>query len=122
MSGRARVALAVGALMLAAVVFIAVRPSGDSSSGSTTATAATAAPAVIRVRAASPSAACATSRQAGRRIRFTCRDAPEHVHLHGYDIEKPVGRSSLPGTTPATINGVFVIELEDAREQIACSP
>jgi len=41
------------------------------------------------------------------------------VHLHGYDVEKPVGpQQPARYDLPATINGVFVIELEDAREQI----
>ena len=57
----------------------------------------------------------------GEQIRFTVTaDAPEHVHLHGYDIEEPVG----PGrparfSVPATINGVFEIELEDSGGQLA---
>jgi len=122
-TGRTRVALAVGALVLAAVTFIAVRPSGDSSSTvpTTATTTAGAAPHVIRIRGGKPVGGVhdITVKQGGR-IRFTVlADAPEHVHLHGYDVEKPVGpQQPARYDLPATINGVFVIELEDAREQI----
>jgi len=110
--------------VLAAVVFIAVRPSGDSSStaASTQGTTTAAAPVVIRIKDGKPVGGVRDfSVKQGGRIRFTVTaDAPEHVHLHGYDIEKPVGpQQPARYDVPATINGVFVIELEDAREQIA---
>lgn len=53
------------------------------------------------------------------RIRVTA-DAPEEVHLHGYDIEKPVG----PGEPAvfeitADLEGIFEIELHGSAVQIA---
>ena len=57
----------------------------------------------------------------GDTVRFRVRaDTTDHVHVHGYDLMKDVE----PGKTitfsfPATITGIFEIELEDAGEQIA---
>jgi FtsP/CotA-like multicopper oxidase with cupredoxin domain len=56
----------------------------------------------------------------GETVRFRVRnDAPEHVHVHGYDIMKDLE----PGKTAnvafkATITGIFEIELEDSAEEI----
>jgi hypothetical protein len=57
----------------------------------------------------------------GDTVRFRVRsDVPDHVHVHGYDLMKDVE----PGKTitfsfPASITGIFEIELEDRGEQIA---
>jgi hypothetical protein len=57
----------------------------------------------------------------GETVRFRVRaDVADHVHVHGYDLMKDIE----PGQTitfafPATIPGIFEIELEDAGEQIA---
>ena len=57
----------------------------------------------------------------GERIRFRVRaDTTDHVHVHGYDLMKDIE----PGKTitfsfPATITGIFEVELEDAGELIA---
>jgi hypothetical protein len=57
----------------------------------------------------------------GDTVRFRVRsDVSDHVHVHGYDLMKDVE----PGKTitfsfPATITGIFEIELEDRGEQIA---
>ena len=57
----------------------------------------------------------------GQTIRFRVRaDMTDHVHVHGYDLMKDVE----PGETvtfsfPATITGIFEVELEDAGEEIA---
>jgi hypothetical protein len=56
----------------------------------------------------------------GDTVRFRVRaDVTDHVHVHGYDLMKDVE----PGKTiafsfPATITGIFEIELEEAGEQI----
>jgi hypothetical protein len=56
----------------------------------------------------------------GDTVRFRVRaDVSDHVHVHGYDLMKDVE----PGKTiafsfPATITGIFEIELEEAGEQI----
>ena len=57
----------------------------------------------------------------GETVRFRVRnDAPEHVHVHGYDIMKDIE----PGKTAnvsfkADITGIFEIELEDSAQEIA---
>ena len=57
----------------------------------------------------------------GDTVRFRVRsDVADEVHVHGYDLMKDVE----PGQTitfsfPATITGIFEIELENAGEQIA---
>jgi hypothetical protein len=56
----------------------------------------------------------------GDTVRFRVRaDVTDHVHVHGYDLMKDIE----PGKTitfsfPATITGIFEIELEDAGEEI----
>jgi heme/copper-type cytochrome/quinol oxidase subunit 2 len=57
----------------------------------------------------------------GDTVRFRVQaDVTDHVHVHGYDLMKDIE----PGKTitfsfPATITGIFEVELEDAGEQIA---
>ena len=58
---------------------------------------------------------------AGDEIRFeVSSDAAEEIHVHGYDLEKEV----VPGKAtsfsfPATIDGIFEIELHSTDDQIA---
>ena len=57
----------------------------------------------------------------GDRIRFVVTsDVADEVHVHGYDIAKdvPAGGSVRFGF-PAKLEGVFEVELEDRKEQIA---
>ncbi len=51
----------------------------------------------------------------GERIRFIVKsDVTDEVHLHGYDIPKPVkAGGSVEFDVPATIEGVFEVELEE---------
>ncbi len=57
----------------------------------------------------------------GDTVAFRVRaDVSDEVHVHGYDLMKDIE----PGETisfsfPASITGIFEIELEDAGEQIA---
>jgi FtsP/CotA-like multicopper oxidase with cupredoxin domain len=121
----------------AAIAFAVLKPGDDSKTASTTtATAPATTPAttsttpvatapsgrVIRVKGGQPVGGVKdiTVKQ-GDVIRLTVTsDAPEEVHLHGYDIAKDVG----PGqpavfVVPAKINGVFEVELEKSAVQIA---
>jgi hypothetical protein len=57
----------------------------------------------------------------GDTVRFRVRsDVADHVHVHGYDLMKDVepGRT-ITFSFPASITGIFEIELEDAGVQIA---
>jgi hypothetical protein len=58
---------------------------------------------------------------AGDDIRFTVEsDADYEIHFHGYDIAKDVkAGGSVSYDVPATIEGVFEVEIEDTATQIA---
>ena len=57
----------------------------------------------------------------GEPIRFRVEsDSADEVHFHGYDVGKEVAAGgSVSFDVPATIAGIFEVELEDAKEQIA---
>jgi hypothetical protein len=47
-------------------------------------------------------------------------DTADEIHIHGYDVHKDVTKGgSVHFSFPAKIDGRFVVELEDAGEQIA---
>lgn len=142
MSRNARIASAVAALVVAAVAFVALKPdekSGTSTPNTTSVTqstvgstsaATTTAPKpppapkakIIRVKNGAPVGGVEkiTVKQDDT-TRFTVSaDQAENVHLHGYDIEKPVGPgANARFVVPAKITGVFEVELENAGVQIA---
>jgi hypothetical protein len=57
----------------------------------------------------------------GERVRVVVRsDVADEIHVHGYDLKKDVAAGgSARFDFPATIEGVFEIELEGLEEQIA---
>lgn len=57
----------------------------------------------------------------GEPIRFRVRsDVADEVHFHGYEVGKEVmAGGSIGFDVPATIPGIFEVELEDAKQQIA---
>ena len=59
--------------------------------------------------------------QKGERIRFTVEsDVADHVHLHGYDVFQHVAAGGTASfDVPATIDGVFEVELEDRAIPLA---
>ena len=47
-------------------------------------------------------------------------DTADEIHVHGYDVKKDVtAGGSVTFDIPLTIDGIFVIELEEHGEQIA---
>ena len=47
-------------------------------------------------------------------------DTADEIHIHGYDLHKDVPKGgSVHFTFPASIDGKFVVELENAGQQIA---
>jgi hypothetical protein len=55
----------------------------------------------------------------GDTIVFRARaDQPEEIHVHGYDIEKEIGPDPVRVSIPATITGIFEIEIHSTAEQI----
>jgi FtsP/CotA-like multicopper oxidase with cupredoxin domain len=57
----------------------------------------------------------------GDTVTFRVRnDAPEEVHVHGYDIKKDLEAGKTATVTfKATITGIFEIELEGSAQQLA---
>lgn len=58
---------------------------------------------------------------AGDQIRFKVRsDVADEIHVHGYDLMKDVpAGGSVFFSFPAEIEGIFEVELEGRKEQIA---
>jgi hypothetical protein len=80
-------------------------------------------PSAVRIRAVNLKPVGGVKRirvKKGDIVRFTVTsDKADSVHLHGYDVEKPVG----PGTPAryvfkASIDGIFEVELENAASQL----
>lgn len=146
MSAGNRIAIIAVGFVAAVLAFVALRPADEESTSSTT--AATTATTTERTTTTPATAVATTERptttsgprtstitvkggqpvggvqeiEAERgdeiRIRVTA-DAPEEVHLHGYDVEKPVG----PGepavfNIDANLEGIFEIELHGSAVQI----
>jgi hypothetical protein len=58
---------------------------------------------------------------AGDQIRFEVEsDVADEIHVHGYDLMKDVpAGGAVTFSFPAEIEGIFEVELEDRKEQIA---
>jgi hypothetical protein len=61
------------------------------------------------------------SYKSGDQIRFiVTSDVADEVHIHGYDVARDVeAGGSVRFSFPAKLEGVFEVELESRREQIA---
>ena len=106
----------VAVLVIAVVVFIAVKPGDDKKK--------TAAQQVvhIQVKGGKPVGGIKPiDVNKGDQVRFTVNsDVSDEIHVHGYNFMKDVkagGKVSFD--FPAKIDGEFEIELEKAGEQIA---
>jgi len=58
---------------------------------------------------------------AGDEVRFEVKsDVADEIHVHGYDLMKDVpAGGSVSFSFPAEIEGIFEVELEGRKEQIA---
>jgi FtsP/CotA-like multicopper oxidase with cupredoxin domain len=77
---------------------------------------------VVRVRAGAPVGGVKTLEyRRGDRIRLrVIADAPDEVHVHGFDLEKPVGPSAPARfSVEADIEGRFEVELHESGAPIA---
>jgi hypothetical protein len=142
MSSRARIGIVVAAVAVLVVGFIIANGSGDddkaktaadttatapvdtTAGGATVKTATPAAPAipVVKVVDAKPQGGVKRITFAkGDTIRFTVQsDTTDEIHFHGYDVHKDVkAGGSVTFSVPATIEGRFIVELEDHGTQIA---
>jgi hypothetical protein len=138
MSKNAKIGILVAAVAIVVAAFVVLQPGDDGGNPSTateTSTQATTAPA-ITTQPEKPKPAVATIRISGGQpvggvrkltfkeggtIRFRVTDeADDEVHLHGYDIEKPVGPGKAAKfSVPATITGRFEVELHNTATPIA---
>ena len=109
------------ALLVAALVvgFVIAKSGGGSNKTSTTASSG---PVVINVVNGKPQGGIKKiTVNKGAPVRFTVRsDVADEIHVHGYNFHKHVKKTgSVSFDFPATIDGIFVIELESRSEQIA---
>lgn len=139
MSREARAAIGAGALVLAAALFILLRPDDDASAPERSATApgrsqeprserprtrpSAPRPKRIRVAGGRPvDGVGQISYEKGERVRLTVSssDTTGHVHVHGYDLLADLrpGRAAR-FSFEASLEGVFEIELEDTRTLLA---
>jgi hypothetical protein len=147
LSGRQRAALIVGAIVVLVVAYILIRGGSDDDkdSAATPATQSTqttqSAPATTSTPSTSteeapPEPAVPTVRvvdakpqggvkkldfDKGDQIRFkVVSDTADEIHVHGYDLMKDVEKGgSVSFSFKGSIDGRFVVELEDHGEQIA---
>jgi hypothetical protein len=138
----ARGAIAIGAIAIVVVLFV-VLAGGDDDGGNgatttqaqtptttetgttateTTKTVTTPAIEQVTVRGGEPVGGVKELEfDSGERVRFAVRsDVTDEVHVHGYDVseEVPAG-GSVRFSFPASIEGVFEVELEGRGVQIA---
>lgn len=143
MSSRARIGIVLGAVVVLVVAYIIASGSGDDDNDKTSAatqtqavtgqqggatdTAATTAPAepavpVVTVKDAKPVGGIQKLKfTKGDQIRFkVVSDTTDEIHFHGYDIGQDVkAGGSTTFSVKATIEGRFIVELEDHEQQIA---
>ena len=120
-------AVILGVLVVTAVVLFIVLSGGDDSSDTTSSTAdssgtAGGKPAVISIKDGEPVGGVQDlSFTEGDNIQFTVEsDQDWEIHFHGYDIAKDVkAGGEVSYDVPATITGVFEVEIEDTATQIA---
>jgi len=134
-SNLAKAAVGIGAIALIVVLFVVLNGGSDKSKSSNTATSAQqtgatgtkssgalAKPQTLLVQNAKPAGGIKKlTYNKGDRVRFVVdSDTADEIHVHGYNFKKDVpagGKVSFD--FPATIDGIFVIELENHRQQIA---
>ena len=126
MSDRLRIGLGLVVVAAAVVLFIVLQGGGGSSDSGgkqpTVNSKAVSGVATIRVRDGKPGGGITKlDYTKGDQIRIkVVSDVADEVHLHGYDIGKDVkAGGSVTFDLPASLEGVFEIELESRKEQIA---
>ncbi len=130
-SPAARIAIAVAAIAAVVVLFIVFAggdDNNDSSSSTTTSTSGTTTtapkPAVQAIVVSGGKPVGGVKRLSynnGDQVRFSVQsDIADEIHVHGYDLMKDVpAGGTVSFSFPAKIEGVFEIELEGRKEQIA---
>jgi hypothetical protein len=118
MSSRARLGIVVGAVVVLVVALIIASSGGDDTSDGTGAAKSY----TVTVKDATPVGGVQRLQfTKGGTIRFTVKsDTADEIHFHGYDKHQDVkAGGQVTFDVPATIEGRFVVELEDHKTQIA---
>jgi len=113
-----RVGAGVVVVALAVLLYVVLSSSDDEE---TMSSAATGVPVVV-VEGGEPRGGIQElTYNSGEPIRFRVEsDVADEVHFHGYDVGKDVAAGgAVSFDLPATIPGIFEVELEDAKQQIA---
>jgi predicted ATP-grasp superfamily ATP-dependent carboligase len=114
LSGRTRAAIVVVAIAVLVAGYVLISSGGDDdkSGGSTT----------VRVVDAKPDGGIKKLEfKKGDQVSFTVvSDTADEIHVHGYDLMKDVEKGgSASFRFKGSIEGRFVVELEDHKQQIA---
>jgi hypothetical protein len=114
LTGRQRAALLLAAVAIVVVAFVLISSGGDDnkSGGSTT----------VNVVDAKPQGGIKKlSFKKGDQVQFkVVSDTADEIHVHGYDLMKDVPKGgSVSFSFKGSIEGRFVVELEDHKQQIA---
>ena len=112
-----RIGLLVGAVVIVVVAAIVIG-SGGSDSGDK---AASGPQTVTVVNGKGEGGIKTITYKKGDTVDLTVKsDTADEIHIHGYDLHKDVPKGgSVHFTFPASIDGKFVVELENAGQQIA---
>ena len=118
----ATVVVAIAAVVVLFIVFAGGDDNNDSSSSTTTKAAPK--PAVQRIVVSGGKPAGGVKRLSynnGDQVRFSVTsDVADEIHVHGYDLKNDVpAGGTVRFAFPADIEGVFEIELEGRKQQIA---
>ena len=133
MSRQQRIALVVGAVVVAVAAFLVFRPSSDSSNKSSSTTSTTAAGSTSAAPKPSVQTITITKGQpdGGLKkidvkkgdtlvVKVTSSNTKDEVHVHGYNLHGNLAPGKpVKITFKTTIEGIFEIELEGTKTQIA---
>jgi hypothetical protein len=118
MSSRARIGIVAAAVVALVVAFVIINGSGGDDDNNSSSSSND----VVKVVDAKPQGGVQKLKfTKGDTIKFTVEsDTADEIHFHGYDVHQDVkagGKATF--SVPATIEGRFVVELEDHKTQIA---
>jgi hypothetical protein len=117
MSSRARIGIVAAAVVVLVVAFIIINGSGGDDNTSPSSSSD-----VVTVVDAKPQGGIQKLKfTKGDTIKFTVKsDTTDEIHFHGYDVHQDVTKGGqVTFSVPATIEGKFIVELEDHKTQIA---
>ena len=112
-----RIGLLVAALVIVVIAVIAIGSGGNDNNDKIAS-----GPQTVTVVNGKPDGGVKTiTYKKGGTVDLTVKsDTADEIHIHGYDLHKDVTKGgSVHFSFPAKIDGRFVIELENAGQQIA---